>query len=148
MNMFEIIKNIKYLFYCSVRKAMSNDKGAHLVKNYLDACEENNLKTPTDFFKGIIAPTSEKLDHQKEMKRYGRYLLTQKALKLMEQGQWYLKESFDHDLENSFFEKKLVKSKLCKEQFEQWVNDVQFIQDSVHRMSGGICINNKIKIII
>src|SRR6267143_3507821 len=125
---------------------MSNDVGAHLIANYLeDVSRENNLKTPTNFFNGIIAPTSEKVDHRKQMRRYGCYLLTQKALKLKEQGQWYLKESFDHDLENSFFEKKLVKSKLCKEQFEQWVNDVQFIQDSVHRMSGGICINNKIK---
>src|SRR6266404_1625572 len=148
MNMFEIIKNIKYLFYCSVRKAMSNDKGAHLVKNYLDACEENNLKTPTDFYKGIIAPTSEKLDHQKEMRRYGRYLLTQKTLKLMEQGQWYLKESFDQDLENSFFEKKLVKSQLCKEQFEQWVNDVKFVQDTVHEMSRGIVFVLIVKTII
>ncbi len=87
------------------------------------------LPKPKTFFSNLIANTCEK--NIRGIKRYGRHLLSERCLKLMEQGDHYLNEC---DFGNSFFEKKLVKSKLCKEQYEKWVSDGKFCHDSMDGM--------------
>ncbi len=105
------------IFIRAGRTTYFNAYDARMYHYYL---QESKVKSQVKkHFSNLISCDNEK--NVRGIKRCGYHLLLAKALHLQERGVWYDKEIGENAY--SFFEKKLVKSKLSREQYQKWYGE-------------------------